>query len=54
MLLFSLCSYVEAEPLGTKTNVFSKKSSTQSKENNRIARGHMGFRWRNVMSDCRK
>ena len=32
----------------------AKKSSTHSKENNNIARGHMGYRWRNVISDCRK
>ena len=47
-------AYVEAKPLGTKTNVFSKNSSTHSKENDNIARGHMGYRWRNVISNCRK
>ena len=27
------------------------KTSTQNKENDNIARGHMGYRWRNVISD---
>ena len=40
--------------MGTKTNVFSKKIKYTSKENNNIARGHMGYRWRNVISDCKK
>ena len=31
-----------------------KKPSTQNKENNNIGRGHMGYRLRNVISDCRK
>ena len=54
ILLFLLCRYVEAEPLETKANLFSKLINTHNKENNNIARSHMGYRWRNVMSDCRK
>ena len=53
-LLLLVCRYVEAEPLGTKTNVFSKYTGIQNKENYNIARGHMGYRWMNVISDCRK
>ena len=53
VLLFLLCRYVEAEPLGTKTKVLSKYTSTYNKKNNNIARGHMGYRWRDVIWDCR-
>ena len=41
--MFLLCSSVEAEPLETKINVFSKQGSTQNKENYDIARGDMGI-----------
>ena len=42
--LFLLCRYVKAEPLGTKTNVLSRKLSIESKENYNIARCYMGYR----------
>ena len=32
----------------------NRKAGTQNKENYNIARGYMGYRWRNVVSDCRK
>ena len=51
---FLLCRYVEAESSGTSTNVFSKHLSTQNKEIFNITRGHTGYRWRYVISDCRK
>ena len=36
ILLFLLCRYVEAEPLGTKTNVFSKKKKKKKKKKNQV------------------
>ena len=43
-LLFLLCGYVEAEPLGTSTNVVSKQSSAWKKENYNITTGLVGYR----------